>query len=25
VDVLVVEMESQAIKLIEVIHGERRA
>jgi biopolymer transport protein ExbB len=25
VDVLVVEMESQAIKLIEIIHGERRA
>ena len=25
VDVLVIEMESQAIKLIEVIHGERRA
>ena len=25
VDVLVVEMESQAIKLVEVIHGERRA
>jgi biopolymer transport protein ExbB len=25
VDILVVEMESQAIKLVEVIHGERRA
>ncbi|HXS51340.1 MAG TPA: MotA/TolQ/ExbB proton channel family protein [Usitatibacter sp.] len=25
VDVLVVEMESQAIKLIEILHGERRA
>ncbi len=25
VDVLIVEMESQAIKLIEIIHGERRA
>ncbi|MGZ5073256.1 MAG: MotA/TolQ/ExbB proton channel family protein, partial [Usitatibacter sp.] len=25
VDILVVEMESQAIKLIEIIHGERRA
>ena len=25
VDVLVIDMESQAIKLIEIIHGERRA
>jgi hypothetical protein len=25
VDVLVMEMESQAIKLIEILHGERRA
>jgi len=25
VDVLVVEMESQAIKLVEIVHGERRA
>ena len=25
VDVLVVDMESQAIKLVEIIHGERRA
>ena len=25
VDVLVIEMESQAIKLIEIVHGERRA
>ena len=25
VDVLIVEMESQAIKLIEIVHGERRA
>ena len=25
VEVLVIEMESQAVKLIEIIHGERRA
>ena len=25
VDVLVIDMESQAIKLIEILHGERRA